>query len=130
MHATHMLVRKPMLTPNKSLPQWPFRHELLLLSLSRHRFDATLMLFRIRHRSITNPRSALVVMVSCIHPIAVARAIASQHVVKLIPLDCPEVIRLTLFVPLQLRIWKSEPKKFSLRHGLIDKSLPQFVIGE
>src|SRR3984957_6350033 len=102
----------------------------LLLSLSGHRFGATLMLFRVCHCSVTNPRAALVVTVSGAHPITVTWAITAQHVVELIPLDRPKVIRLTLFIPYQLRVRNRKSKKLGLRHGLVNESLSQLVIGK
>src|SRR5438876_6960760 len=86
--------------------------------------------FRVGERRLPNPRALFPRLDARPQPISIARPIALDHVVELVPIDRTEIVMPTLAVPLELGIRYGDAEIIRLRHGLIDEALPQLVVGQ
>src|SRR6266481_10225505 len=89
-----------------------------------------LALFGIGLRRLAHPGAFVVRLASRREPVAVARAVAGQHLLEFIPVDFAVFPVSRRLVLLHAGIGNRKPQILRLRHRGIDEFLPQLVIGE
>src|SRR6266567_4018068 len=87
-------------------------------------------LLRIRERGLAHPCAVLPRQDAGTQPIAVARTVAFDYVLELVPVDRTEIVVATFVVPLEERIGHPDAQVIGLRNRLVDKALPQLVVGQ
>src|SRR3954451_10527303 len=89
-----------------------------------------LLAFRgIGDRRLPHPGALVMGLASSGKPIAVAWAIAGEHLIEFFPVD-RTVNPMTGFILLHAGIGYSQPQEPRLRHGGVDEFLAQLVVGE
>src|ERR1022692_1408055 len=83
-----------------------------------------------RHRGVAHPRALFPRVDARAQALAIARSIALDHVVELVPVDRSEIIMPALGVPLELRVGHGDAEIVRLRHRLIDEALAELVVRE
>src|ERR1700694_4530567 len=81
------------------------------------------MLLRMRHRRVAHPRALLPRVHARPKPLAIARSVALDNAIELVPIDRPEIVMLALGIPLELRIGHADAEVVRLRDSLIDEAL-------
>jgi hypothetical protein len=71
----------------------------------------------------SHPGAFFVYLFVVTHPFLVAGAIAIYHLVKFFPVDFPDIVMTTRFIPAQFRVGDAQPKEFRLWYSFINKSL-------
>src|SRR6185437_10163764 len=90
---------------------------------------ATLTLLGIGGSPLAHPGALLVRFPARREAIAIARAVAGQHLSKLVPIDLA-VAPVTFRILRHAGIGNGQPEELRLRHGGVDEFLAQLIIGE
>src|SRR5712664_1930504 len=90
---------------------------------------AALALFRIGLRRLAHPRAFVVSLAPRRQPVAVARAIAGEHLIEFVPVD-RAVFPMPGLILFHAGIGNCQSQILRLRHRRIDEFLSQLVIGE
>src|SRR5262245_43219785 len=90
---------------------------------------ATLALLGISGRRLAHPGAVVMRLPARREALAVARAVAGQHLLELGPVDLT-VAPVAVGILRHAGIGNGQPQELRLRHGGIDKLLAQLVIGE
>jgi hypothetical protein len=67
---------------------------------------------------------------ACREPLSIARPVALEHGVELIPVDRAEAVMLACLIPAQLAIGNAQSEEMRLWHGDVDEALTQLVVAE
>src|SRR3974390_1710934 len=78
---------------------------------------------------LAHPRALLVRLASRRYAVAVARAVAGEHLFELGPIDLA-VAPMAVGILRHAGIGNRQPQELRLRHGGVDEFLAQFVVGE
>src|SRR5437879_5764139 len=78
---------------------------------------AAVVLAGVRGRRLAHPAAGLVGGAPRLEPFAVARSVALEHRVKLVPVDRADQIMLRAGLPAQLAVGDREPEQLCLRTG-------------
>src|ERR1700730_5665457 len=81
------------------------------------------MLLRVRHRRVAHPRALFPRFHPRPRPPAIARSVALDDAIELVPVDRTEIVMATLGIPLELRVGHADAEIIRLRHGLVDEAL-------
>src|SRR2546421_13039252 len=87
-------------------------------SLSTSRCLPGGMLLRMRHRCLAHPRALFPRFHPRPQPLAIARTVALDDAIELVPVDRTEIIMAARRIPLELRIGHLDAQIIRLRHGL------------
>src|SRR4029079_6260043 len=81
-------------------------------------------LFRMRNGRVAHPRTVLPCFHARTQAVAIARAVALQHVVEFAPINRTEIVVPFRFIPFEVWVGHRDAEKIGLRNGLVDESLP------
>src|SRR5689334_13946532 len=90
---------------------------------------APLALFGIGGRRLAHPGAVSVRLAPRRHALAVAGAVAGEHLLEFAPVDLA-VTPVSFRILRHAGIGNGEPEEFCLRHGRVDEFLTQLVVGE
>src|SRR5258706_13801043 len=91
---------------------------------SRRLWRARRALLRIRERGLAHPRAVLPRQNAGTQPIAVARTVAFDYVLELVPVDRTEIVVATFLVPPEERIGHPAAQVIGLRNRRVDQRVP------
>src|SRR6185437_3274989 len=92
--------------------------------------SVALLLFRIRRRRLANPATFVISLLARLQPLPIARPVALQHRLELVPVDRPEPVMLAPAFATQLGIRDCQAEELRLRGCDINELLTQLVVGE
>src|SRR5262245_1265477 len=81
-------------------------------------------------RRFAHPASFFVRLPACRHALRVARSVAGDHVVELLPVDLAMPVVTGFRIPAQIGIRHLQAEVVSLRNGDVDELLAQLVVAE
>src|SRR6476620_9381634 len=85
---------------------------------------------RVRNRGLAHPGPRFPRVDARAHPIAIARSVALDDLVELVPVALADIIMAARLVPDELVVGDPQAEVIGLRRGLVDETLPQLVVGQ
>src|SRR5215207_45474 len=79
---------------------------------------------------LAHPAALVMRAPACLEALAVAGAVAGEHLLEFAPVDLAEAVMACGFIPAQRRVGDFQPDEVRLRDGGVDEFLAQLIIRE